>query len=45
MIVSNILNRKNDFKLRSMQRTLNTIIFDEIVITYARDENLFDEIE
>ena len=45
MIVSNILNRKNDFKLRSMQRILNTMIFDQIVITYARDENFFDEIE
>ena len=45
MIVSNILNRKNDFKLRSMQRTLNTIIFDEIVIIYTRDKNLFDEIK
>ena len=45
IIVSNILNRKNDFKLRLMQRTLNTIIFDEIVIIYTRDKNLFDEIE
>ena len=45
MIVLNILNRKNDFKLRSMQRTLNTIIFDEIVIIYTRDKNLFDEIK
>ena len=45
MIVSNILNRKNDFKLRLMQRTLNTMIFDEIVIIYTRDKNLFDEIK
>ena len=45
MIMSNILNRKNDFKLRLIQRTLNTMIFDEIVIIYIRDENLFNEIE
>ena len=45
MIVSNILNRKNDFKLRSMQRILNTMIFDQIVIIYVRDKNLFDEIK
>ena len=45
MIVSNILNRKNDFKLRLIQRTLNTIIFDEIVIIYTRDENLLNEIK
>ena len=45
MIMSNILNRKNNFKLRSMQRTLNTMIFDKIVIIYTRDKNLFDKIE
>ena len=28
IIISNILNRKNVFQLRSMQHTLNTIIFD-----------------
>ena len=28
MIVSNTLNRKNDFKLRSIQRILNTMIID-----------------
>ena len=38
-MVSNILNRKNDFKLRSMQYTLNTMIFDQIVITYIRNKN------
>ena len=45
MIVSNILNRKNDFKLRLMQRTLNTMTFDQIIIIYTRDKNLFNEIE
>ena len=28
-----------------MQRILNIIIFDEIVITYVRNKNLFDKIE
>ena len=45
IIVSNISNRKNDFKLRSMQCILNTIIFDQIVIIYIRNENLFDKIK
>ena len=45
MIVSNILNRRNDYRLRMFQINFRTIIFDEIVVFYARDETLLKKIE
>ena len=45
MIISNILNRKNDLKLQSIQHTLIAMILNQIVIIYVFDENLFNEIK
>ena len=45
MIVSNTLNRRNDYRLRMLQVNFRTIIFDEIVVFSARNETLSKEIE
>ena len=45
MIVSNILNRKNDYKFRIVEVDLRTISFDNVIIIYARDNILFNKIE
>ena len=45
MIVPNILSRRNDYKLRILEIDLRTINFDNVIIVYARDNILFDEIE
>ena len=45
MIVSNILNRRNNYKLWIFEVDLRIISFDDIIIIYARDNILFDEIE
>ena len=45
MIVPNILNRKNDYKFWILEVNLRTINFDNIIIIYARDNILLDEIE
>ena len=45
MIVSNIFNRRNDYRLRFFQINLYTITFDEIVIVYIKNEILFERIQ
>ena len=45
MIVSNILSRKNDYKLWILEVDLRTISFNDVIIIYARDNILFDEIK
>ena len=45
MIVSNILNKRNDYKLWILEVDLRTISFDDVIIIYARDNILLDEIE
>ena len=45
MIVSNILNKRSDYKFRILETNLRTINFDDVIIVYARDNILFDEIE
>ena len=45
MIVSNILNKKSDYKFRIFEINLRTINFDDVIIIYARDNILFNEIE
>ena len=40
MIVFDILNRKNDYRLRFLQINLRIIIFDETMIIYTRDKIL-----
>ena len=45
MIVSDTLNRKNDYKLRILEIDLRTINFDDVIIIYTRDNILFDKIE
>ena len=41
MIVSNIFNRRNDYRLRFFQINLHTMTFDNIVIVDAKNEILF----
>ena len=43
MIVSNIFNRRSDYRLRFLQVNLYTMTFDEIVIVYAKDETLSEK--
>ena len=43
MIVSNIFNRRNDYRLRFLQINFHTMTFDEIVIAYAKNETLFEK--
>ena len=45
MIVSNTLNKRNDYKFQILEANLRTINFDDVIIIYARDNILFDEIE
>ena len=45
MIVPNILSRRNDYKLQILEINLRTISFDDVIIIYARDNILLDEIE
>ena len=45
IIVFDILNRKNDYRLRFLQINLRIIIFDETIIIYARDEILSNKIK
>ena len=45
MIVSNILNKKNNYKFRIFKIDLRTINFDDVIIIYARNNILFNEIE
>ena len=45
MIVSNILSKRNDYKLRIFKINLRTINFNDVIIIYARDNILLDEIE
>ena len=43
--MSNILNRKNDYKFQIFKTDLHIISFDDVIIIYARDNILFNEIE
>ena len=43
MIVANNLSRRSDYRLRFIQTDLHTITFDETVVSYVKDETLFDE--
>ena len=45
MIVSNIFNQRNDYRLRFLQVNLHTMTFDEIVIVYIKNEILFEKIQ
>ena len=45
IIVSNTLNRKNDYKLQILETDLRTISFDDVIIIYTRDNILLDKIE
>ena len=45
MIVPNTLNRSNNYKFRIFEVNLRTISFDNIIIVYARNNILFDEIK
>ena len=45
MIMSNILNRRNDYKFWIFEADLRTISFDDVIIIYARDNILFNKIE
>ena len=45
MIVPNILNKKNDYKLWILEVDLRMISFDDVIIIYARDNILFDKIK
>ena len=45
IIVSNILSRRNDYRLRLFQINFRTITFDEIVIFYIRNEILLEKIK
>ena len=45
MIIFDILNRKNDYRLRFLQVNLRIIIFDETMTIYARDEILSNELK
>ena len=45
MIMSNILSKRSDYKFRILKIDLRTINFDDVIITYARDNILFDEIK
>ena len=45
MIVSDILNKKNDYKQLIFKVDLRTLNFDDIIIIYARDNILFDKIK
>ena len=45
IIVSNILSRRNDYRLRLLKIDFRTITFDEIVVFYVRDEILSKKIE
>ena len=45
MIVSNILNKKNDYKFQIFKIDLRIISFDDVIIIYARDNILLNEIE
>ena len=45
MIVPNILNKRNDYKFQIFKIDLRTINFDNIIIVYARDNILFNEIK
>ena len=45
IIVSNILNRCNNYRLRMFQVNLRTINFNEIVVFYVWNETLFKKIE
>ena len=45
IIVSNILNKRSNYKLRILKVDLRTINFDDIIIIYARDNILLDEIK
>ena len=43
MTILNALSKKSDYQLRILITEFRTIIFDEIILIYARDESLFDE--
>ena len=45
MIVLDILSRRSDYRLRSLQINLRIIIFDEAMTVYARDGILSNEIK
>ena len=45
IIMPNILNKKSDYKFRIFEIDLRTISFDDVIIIYARDNILFDEIK
>ena len=45
MIMSNILNKRNDYKFWILEADLRMISFDDVIIIYARDNILLDEIE
>ena len=45
MIVSNILSKKSDYKFWILEVNLYTINFDNIIIIYAHNNILFNEIE
>ena len=45
MIVSNILSKRSDYKLRIFKVDLRITSFDDVIIIYACDNILFDEIE
>ena len=45
MIVPNILNKKSNYKFWIFEIDLYTLSFDDIIITYARDNILLNKIE
>ena len=45
MIVLNILNKRNNYKLWTFKVDLRTLNFDNVIIIYTRDNSLLDEIE
>ena len=45
IIVPNILNKRNNYKFWFLKTDLHTISFDDVIIIYARDNILFDEIK
>ena len=45
IIMSNILSRRNNYKLQLLEVNLRTKGFDDVIIIYARDNILFNEIK
>ena len=45
MIVSNIFNRRNDYRFQFLQIDFCTISFDEIVMIYFKNETFFENVQ